>query len=157
MSDVLPSTILYIEDNADHAYLVLRGLRQKPGMSDVRSIEQGSDALDYLFRRGLYADPKTSPRPALILLDLRLPGFDGLDILRSIKSNEQLMDIPVVILTSSEAAEDVRRAYDLHANGYLVKPIDFKTLSEMLADVVSYWASCNRTPLEHGLVASCKN
>ena len=147
-------TVLYVEDNADHAYLVLRGLRQQSGISDVRSIEHGADALDYLFRRGVYSDPKTSPRPALVLLDLRLPKFDGLEILKSIKSNEQLMDIPVIILTSSEAEDDIRQAYELHANGYLVKPIDFEKLSQMLSDVVSYWATCNHVPRERRLATS---
>ena len=143
--DDLPN-ILLVEDNPDHAELTLRCLEDHPIESRVLHVVDGEAALDFLLRRDSYSDPDTSPRPQMILLDLRLPKVDGLEVLESVKASNDLRRIPVVVLTTSQAEQDVTRAYELHANSYLVKPIDFGELSSLLDDLVSYWLSWNRRP-----------
>ena len=106
----------------------------------------GEAALDYLFRRGTYADPRTSPRPRVILLDLRLPRLDGLDVLHAIKTAPTLAKIPVVILTTSEAEQDVARAYTQHANSYVVKPLDFTLFTQLMEALGRYWLGWNYHP-----------
>ena len=112
----------------------------------IYPVSSGEAALDYLFRRGDYVDPGQSPRPHLILLDLRLPKIDGLEVLAQLKVVEGLKKIPVVILTSSESQEDVAQAYDRHVNSYLIKPIDFARFSRLMADLGFYWLAWNRLP-----------
>jgi CheY-like chemotaxis protein len=102
--------------------------------------------LDYLFRRGEYLDPISSPRPHMILLDLRLPRVDGLDVLKIIKGDNALKTIPVVILTTSEAEKDVARAYYNHANSYLVKPVGFEEFKRLMDDLGFYWLGWNTHP-----------
>lgn len=106
----------------------------------------GQTALDYLFRRGEYEDPKTSPRPHMILLDLRLPRVDGLEVLHQIKERDELKNVPVIILTTSEAEKDVARAYDNHVNSYLVKPVGFDEFSKLMNDLGFYWLGWNTHP-----------
>ncbi|MBN2024616.1 MAG: response regulator [Pirellulales bacterium] len=138
-----PLRILHVEDNPDHAHLVHRTLARHPVASEIRLVEDGEAALDYLFRRGRYDDPDESPRPHVILLDLRVPKIDGLEVLRVVKSNDRLLNIPIVILTSSEAEKDVALAYGLHANSYLVKPVGFDKFNEMLEQLGFYWLGWN--------------
>lgn len=138
-------TVLHIEDNTDHAHLVARALRKHRPV-DVRLVEDGEAALDYLLRQGEYRDPQTSPRPHLILLDLRLPKIDGLEVLQTIKTNEELLGIPVIVFTSSDAEKDIARAYAVHANSYLVKPVGFDEFSETIELLNSYWLDWNRYP-----------
>lgn len=139
-----PMTILHIEDNPDHADLVARSLRKHRVAREVHLAEDGRQALDYLFRRGDYRDPKTSPRPDMILLDLRLPKVDGLEVLQALKNSDDLLSIPVVVLTSSEAEEDITEAYDYHANSYLVKPVGFEKFNQMMEQIGIYWLDWNR-------------
>jgi CheY-like chemotaxis protein len=106
----------------------------------------GEAALDYLFRRAEWADPHSSPRPHLILLDLRLPKLDGFQVLEEIKGSPEVAHIPTVILTTSEAEGDVARAYSRHANSYLVKPVDFHRLVDLVGDIEAYWLDWNRQP-----------
>jgi len=141
-----PLVVLHVEDNPDHANLVLRTLRRHRIANTVKVVDDGEAALDYLFRRGEYTDSKEFPRPHLILLDLRLPKTDGLEILRTIKTTDELLDIPVVVLTSSEAETDIARAYEYHANSYLVKPIGFDKFTEMMEQLGFYWLSWNHYP-----------
>lgn len=141
-----PLNVLHVEDNPDHANLVIRSLRMHRVANNVCLIEDGEAALDYLLRRGEYQDPKNSPRPHVILLDLRLPKVDGLDVLRVIKTTEELMKIPVVILTSSNAERDVAQSYEYHANSYLVKPVGFDRFTEMMEHLGFYWLGWNRHP-----------
>ena len=108
----------------------------------------GEEALDYLFRRGEYQDAARSPRPRLILLDLRLPRVDGLEVLAEIKSSPDLRAIPTVVLTTSESEHDVARACAHHANSYLVKPVEFARFEELIGSVESYWLTLNRQPGE---------
>ncbi|MBI5570848.1 MAG: response regulator [Desulfomonile tiedjei] len=141
-----PVRILLVEDNEDHAEVVRRGLKCHGMSNDIRHVLDGSVALDYLLRRGEYEDPQKSPRPHVILLDLRLPKVDGLEVLKEIKEHAELRRIPVVVLTSSQAESDVAVAYDHHVNSYLVKPLHFKQFTELLRDLASYWLEWNVNP-----------
>ena len=138
--------LLLAEDNADHAELVVRCLEEHPVPHRVVHICDGEAALAYLTRTAPYRDPTTAPTPRLVLLDLRLPKMDGLDVLRAIKSLPELSGIPVVILSSSDATQDVSRAYAAHANSYLVKPTDFDRLRQMVQHLGQYWLNWNETP-----------
>ena len=138
--------VMLIEDNLDHAELVMRTLAEHQVINQIRHFTEGQSALDYLFRRGEYSDPANSPRPNLILLDLRLPRVDGLDILREIKNSDDLRCIPVVILTTSEAERDIARAYMNHANSYLVKPVGFDEFNKLMEDMGFYWLGWNTSP-----------
>ncbi|MCP5197462.1 MAG: response regulator [Gammaproteobacteria bacterium] len=135
--------ILLVEDNPDHAELVRRGFAQHSIAISLVHVEDGASALDYLFQRGSYADPASSPRPAIILLDLRLPKVDGLTVLQTIKTTPDLNRIPVIILTTSQAETDIARAYDHHANSYLVKPIGFPDFVALVRELRCYWLDWN--------------
>ena len=141
-----PVLIMLIEDNIDHAELVIRTLEEHRIANKVRHFLDGQSALDYLFRREEYVDPTSSPRPHVILLDLRLPRMDGLDVLKTIKGDDALKSIPVVILTTSEAEKDVARAYYHHANSYLVKPVGFEEFKKLMDDLGFYWLGWNTHP-----------
>lgn len=139
-----PMTILHVEDNPDHANLVARALRRHRSTHVVYLAEDGEAALDYLLRRGDYQDPATSPRPDVILLDLRLPKVDGLEVLQTVKSNVDLLSIPVIVLTSSEVEKDISESYDHHANSYLVKPVGFDQFTRMMEQLSFFWLDWNR-------------
>ncbi len=138
--------ILLVEDNLDHAELVRRGFAHHAMAVHLYHLEDGASALDYLFQRGAYADPDSSPRPAIILLDLRLPRVDGLTVLQTIKAAPELNRIPVIILTTSQAEADVARAYDAHANSYLVKPVEFPEFVNLVRELGCYWLEWNTDP-----------
>ena len=141
-----PVLVMLIEDNADHAELIIRTLEEHRIVNRVRHFFDGQAALDYLFQRGEFADPASSPRPHIILLDLRLPRMDGIDILKTIKRDEILKCIPVVVLTTSEADKDVTKAYYNHANSYLVKPVGFEEFKQLMDNMGFYWLSWNTNP-----------
>ncbi|WP_300525749.1 response regulator [Aminiphilus sp.] len=141
-----PLTILLVEDNPAHAEMILRSLAEHEVANHVTWLEDGETALDYLFRRGRYAEPSESPVPFVILLDLRLPRVDGLQVLRQVKEHAVLRDIPVVILTTSEAERDMARAYEYHANSYVVKPLRFDEFAALMKDFGFYWLSWNKRP-----------
>lgn len=141
-----PLTILHVEDNSDHAQLIARSLRKNRVANEIHHVVDGEEALDYLFLRGKYTNREVAPRPEIILLDLRLPKVDGLEVLRTIKTTDALSTIPVVILTSSEAEKDVARAYEYHANSYLVKPVGFERFSDLMQQLGFYWLAWNRYP-----------
>lgn len=140
--------ILLVEDDPDHAELIIRGLQDNGVANRIHHVSDGEAALDYLFRRREYSDAEKSPRPHLVLLDLRLPRIDGLEVLREIKADEELRRIPVVVLTTSEAGQDIDRAYDNQANSYLVKPVEFDAFRRMMRDIGFYWLIWNQHPLE---------
>jgi CheY-like chemotaxis protein len=144
--DAKPRVVLLVEDDLDHAELIRRSLQSSRVDSEIYHVVDGESALDYVFRRGEYADRKKTPRPYLILLDLRLPKIDGLEVLREIKGANELHHVPVVILTTSEAQTDITRAYDYHTNSYLVKPVDFEKFNQMVNDLCYYWLAWNRNP-----------
>jgi len=138
-----PLTILLVEDNRDHAELIQRSFQEHGLDGSIEHVLDGESALSYLFRRGEFAD---RPRPRLILLDLRLPRVDGLEVLREIKQSPELQRIPAVVLTTSDADRDVARAYAEHANSYLVKPVDFSQFDGLMRDLGRYWLDWNRQP-----------
>jgi CheY-like chemotaxis protein len=138
--------ILLIEDNPAHAELIRRNFETHRIANRLIHVTDGEMALEYLFRRGAYADPEQSPRPHLILLDLRLPKIDGLEVLKVIKTSQELQPIPVVILTTSEAEQDVACAYQHYANSYLVKPVDFHQFMQLMEKLGGYWLVWNYYP-----------
>jgi CheY-like chemotaxis protein len=138
--------ILLVEDNRDHAELVIRNLERHRVASAIIHVEDGAEAMDYLQNRGKYADAQEFQRPNLILLDLRLPKIDGLTVLQMVKDDEFLRSIPVVVLTSSHAEADVNSAYLRRANSYIVKPLDFQKFAQLMNDLGFYWLSWNVNP-----------
>ena len=141
-----PVLVMLVEDNADHAELVMRTLAEHRVANRIRHFMDGQSALDYLYHRGVYTDVAENPQPHIILLDLRLPRVDGLEVLKQIKASDELKHIPVVVLTTSEADRDVTRAYDHHVNSYLVKPVGYEEFSELMEDLGFYWLGWNTHP-----------
>ncbi len=141
-----PLTILFVEDNPDHAELVMRSFEDHRVANEIYHLSDGEAALDYLLRRGEFKDPRSSPRPHIVLLDLRLPKVDGLKVLEKIRGSKGLEKLPVVILTTSHAEMDVGTAYEHHANSYLVKPLDFDKFTKLMDDLGFYWLGWNHHP-----------
>ena len=140
-----PILVMLVEDNVDHAELVIRTLEEHRIANKVRHFLDGQSALDYLFHRGEFAG-QPQARPHVILLDLRLPRVDGIDVLKAIKEDDDLKAIPVVVLTTSEAEKDVARAYYNHANSYLVKPVGFEDFTKLMDHLGFYWLGWNVNP-----------
>lgn len=141
-----PLCILLVEDNPDHAELAIRNLSDAGLVNHLFHVEDGEAALDYLYNRGKYADTQAYPRPNLVLLDLRLPKVDGIEVLKQVKGADELKSIPVVILTTSAAERDLAQAYNNYANSYLTKPVDFVSFSSLLRDLGFYWLAWNKCP-----------
>jgi CheY-like chemotaxis protein len=138
------STILLVEDNEDDADLILYAF-QKAGIENpVTRVVHGDAAVDYVEGTGMFSDRARHPRPALILLDLKLPRRSGLEVLKAIRDNEVARHTPVVILTSSDHDTDIKRAYDLSANAYLVKPVSRDALLAMVQTLEAFWIKLNR-------------
>ena len=135
--------ILLVEDNEAHAELVIRSMRRHRVANTVYHVSDGQQALDFLCNRGKYASIATSPRPDLVLLDLRIPRIDGLEVLKTIKESPRLKQIPVVVLTSSDNERDITRSYDSHANSYVIKPLDFKKFTDLMQNLGTYWLEWN--------------
>lgn len=138
--------VMLIEDNIDHAELVVRTLEDHLITNKVRHFQDGQSALDYLFRQGEFSEAPETQRPDVILLDLRLPRLDGIEVLKTIKEDAELKSIPVVILTTSETEKDVAKAYYNHANSYLVKPAGFDDFKKLMDDLGFYWLGWNVNP-----------
>lgn len=138
-----PLHILLIEDNPDHAQLIIRNLRHFKIPNVVDHIDDGEAAIKYL--QGI--DEGGAFKPSLILLDLRLPRIDGIEILKFIKSKASIKQIPVIILTTSEAERDIVDAYGYNANSYLAKPVDFEKFAELLETLGYYWLYWNKNPI----------
>jgi CheY-like chemotaxis protein len=141
-----PVVILLVEDDEAHAEIVRRNFEGFRMANRLIHVTDGQAALDYLFRREAFTDPETSPRPGLILLDLRLPKVDGLEVLETVKADPDLSSIPIVILTTSSSETDMVKAYDCHANSYLVKPVDFPQFVELMKALGYYWLAWNEYP-----------
>jgi DNA-binding response OmpR family regulator len=142
----VPVTILLVEDNIPHAELVKRTLEAHQIAHRIYHVGDGEAALAYLLRQGVYADPATSPRPHVVLLDLRLPKLSGLEVLKEIRASRDLHTLPVVVLTTSTAERDVVCAYEYHVNSYLIKPVDFTQFSQLMHDLGFYWLHWNYYP-----------
>jgi CheY-like chemotaxis protein len=141
-----PAHILLVEDNRMEAELTLDAFNEAKLQNTIQVASDGQEALDYLFGRGKYADRKTYPKPNLVLLDLKLPGIDGFEVLRQIKSTPILKRLPVVILTSSKEEGDRALSYDHGANSYLVKPVSFDGFLGIVRQIEGYWLSLNVAP-----------
>jgi CheY-like chemotaxis protein len=141
-----PLVILFIEDDPAHAEITIRNFKKNRISNRVIHLWDGQQALDYLFRQGEYTDPEKAPLPHLILMDLRLPKVDGLEVLEKIRANDKLKCIPTVILTTSEAELDISRAYKYNVNSYLVKPLDFDKFSNLIEAFGFYWVVWNKYP-----------
>lgn len=141
-----PIIILLVEDDPAHAEIVRRNLREFRVASRIVHVEDGQAALDYLFHQGAYAGAQSGARPNLILLDLRLPKVDGLEVLRQIKADDDLKRIPTVVLTTSDAESDMVNAYTHGAGSYLVKPVNFDKFAGLMEAFGFYWLAWNRFP-----------
>jgi CheY-like chemotaxis protein len=128
-----------VEDSPEDFEATVRAFRRSGLKNPVRRCEDGEEALDYLFRRGRYADPAKSPRPGIILLDLNLPGTDGRQVLSEIKGSEGLRDIPVVVLTTSADERDISACYRAGANSYIQKPVDIDGFVKAIESLNGYW------------------
>jgi CheY-like chemotaxis protein len=138
--------ILLVEDNPDDEALTLRALKKNNIMNEVVVAHDGVEALDYLFGKGVYVDRDMSVMPNLILLDLKLPKMDGLEVLRHLRADERTKILPVVILTSSKEEQDLINGYSLGANSYVRKPVDFSQFSEAVRQLGLYWFVLNESP-----------
>jgi CheY-like chemotaxis protein len=141
-----PFLILLVEDDPAHAEIVRRNLEDFRVANRILHVTDGQEALDYLFHQGRYQDADTFPRPGLVLLDLRLPKVDGLEVLKTVKADPSLKLIPVVILTTSAAESDMARAYECKANSYLVKPVDLPQFAQLMETFGFYWLAWNQYP-----------
>ena len=139
-------TILLVEDNPDDEALTLRALKKNNVLNPVTIVRDGAEALDYLFCQGAYAGRDASLQPAVTLLDLKLPKVDGLEVLKRLRADARTRLLPVVILTSSKEEQDLLTGYQLGANSYIRKPVDFTQFMEAIRQVGLYWLMMNEPP-----------
>ena len=136
--------ILLVEDNPNDAELTMRALKKGGLANRLMWVRNGEEALDYLFRRGTFAEREDAP-PRLVLLDLKMPGMDGIEVLRAIKGDDRTRRIPIVVMTSSQEESDIGQTYDLGVNSYVVKPVDFGSVTDIVRQAGYYWLAINRT------------
>ena len=141
-----PITILMADDDADDRMLVKDAFAESRLNNDLHFVENGEELLDYLFRRGKFANLKGAPYPGLILLDLNMPKKDGREALSELKAHPDLRRIPIVILTTSRAEEDILRTYDLGANSFITKPVTFESLVHVVQVLGNYWVEIVELP-----------
>jgi CheY-like chemotaxis protein len=134
-----PIVILMADDDADDRVLTKDALEESRVVNDLRFVEDGEALMDYLKRRGNFSDPESAPRPSLILLDLNMPKKDGREALKEIKADPDLRRIPIVVMTTSQAEEDIFRSYDLGASSFITKPVTFDRLVELMKTMGQYW------------------
>ncbi|MEO5657479.1 MAG: response regulator [Nitrospiria bacterium] len=139
MTTARPVTILLVEDNLQDIEITRRAFAKGRVKNDLIAVRDGEEALDYLYRRGRYQDPGTSPRPGMILLDLNLPKIGGMEVLQQIKKDDDLRTIPVIVLTVSEREQDIVNSYDLGVNTYIQKPVEFESFMRVVNTVHEYW------------------
>ena len=140
-------TILLADDDADDRMMASDALEESRLANDLRCVEDGEELMDYLHRRGKYAPPNDAPRPGLILLDLNMPRKDGREALKEIKAQPELRSIPVVVLTTSQAEEDIYRTYDLGVNSFITKPVNFESLVALMKTLGKYWFEIVELPV----------
>lgn len=143
-----PIVILLADDDEEDRMLTSDALTESRVTNDLRFVTDGDELLDYLYRRGNFSDAGSAPRPGLILLDLNMPRKDGREALREIKADPELRRIPVIILTTSKAEEDIYRTYDLGANSFITKPVHFDALVEVMKEIGRYWIEIVELPTE---------
>ncbi len=144
MGQIEPVEILLVEDSPRDAELTMRALRKGGLANNLLWVKGGEEALDYLFRREAYAE-REDIFPRLVLLDLKMPRVDGIEVLRSIKADERTRRIPVVVMTSSQEEKDIVQTYDLGVNSYVLKPLDFGSITDIVRQAGYYWLAINRT------------
>lgn len=144
MDQIEQVEILLVEDNPFDAEMTLRGLEKGALANKVLWLKDGQQALDYLFRQGAYSD-RDDVLPRLVLLDLKMPRVDGIQVLKAIKADERTKFIPVVIMTSSQEESDLAQSYSLGVNSYVVKPVDFAAFADVTRQAGYYWLAINRT------------
>lgn len=150
-AEAMTITLLMAEDDEEDRLLTKDALAQSRVANNVRFVEDGEELMDYLYQRGKYAGPNRAPRPGLILLDLNMPRKDGREALREIKADPDLRAIPVIVLTTSKAEEDIVRSYDLGASGFISKPVTFEGLVEVMKTLGRYWFHIVELPQERPL------
>jgi len=138
--------ILLVEDNEDHAFLIKKALRACEFPTDIRIVDSGEAALDYIFQRGEFANPQDAPSPDLIILDINLPGISGFEVLRAVKGDAKLRIIPVCMLTTSKQDSDLKAGYENGANSFVQKPADFNEFVDRIKDLGFYWLLTNIPP-----------
>jgi two-component system, response regulator len=143
---VRKKVILLVEDNADDEALARRALEKNRIVNELIVVRDGAEALDFLFSEGAYVERDNSHRPQLILLDLKLPKIDGLEVLRRIRADERTKLIPVVVLTTSDEERDRIQSYTHHANSFVRKPVDFAQFTEVIRQIGLYWLVLNEPP-----------
>lgn len=148
MKSIEEIEILIVEDNPMDAELALRALKEKNLSNNIHIAADGEEALEFIFATGRYTDRKNTKLPKVILLDLKLPKVDGLEVLQELKKNTETQHIPVVILTSSSQESDVIKSYKLGANSYIIKPVDFDKFMQSVGDLGLYWLLLNKPPVE---------
>lgn len=145
MSDLQAVQILLAEDNPSDAEMTMRALKKIGLINEIVWVKDGQEALDYIFRRGEFAG-RANCQPKLVMLDLKMPRVDGIEVLQQLKLHEATKTIPVVMLTSSAEEKDIIRSYQLGVNSYIVKPVQFDKFFEEVASLGCYWAIMNKTP-----------
>ena len=150
MSDTHEIEILLVEDNPQDAELTIRALKRRHLANKLIHVKDGVEALDFLFGTGNYAHRDVNHRPRVILLDLKLPKVDGLEVLRAVKADPRTRTIPVVVMTSSQEQRDVVDSYQLGVNSYVVKPVDFDGFSKAVSELGCYWVLLNQPPEQNG-------
>lgn len=143
-----PVIILMADDDEDDRFFTQEALAENRIVNDLYFVEDGEELLDYLHQRGKYGEPGVAPRPTLILLDLNMPRKDGREALQEIKNDPELRSIPVVVLTTSKAEEDILRTYDLGASSFITKPVDFKSMVAIMKNLGTYWFQIVHLPDE---------
>ena len=139
MKKAKPAIILLVEDDRGSQELTRRALGEGKIRNELRIVEDGEEALAYLFRRGKYKDPATSPKPDLLLLDLNLPRVDGREVLEQIRADSKLRRMAVVVLTTSRQEEDILRSYELGCNSFITKPVDMNQFMQVIQALERYW------------------
>lgn len=139
--------ILLIEDSMNDAEMTIRALRKRKVANEIIHLTDGAMALDFLFAEGEYEGRDTNLKPKVILLDIKMPKIDGIEVLQRLKSDDNTKTIPVVMLTSSKEHPDVKKCYDLGANSYIVKPVGFENFVEAISSLGVYWVLLNEPPL----------
>lgn len=143
MNELQAVEILLVEDNPRDAELTIRALKRKNLANNLYHVEDGVEALDFLFGRGKYSSRDMNEPPKVVLLDLKLPRINGLEVLSALKADERTRTIPVVIITSSAEDPDVKKAYELGANSYVIKPVQFDSFMEAMVKIGIYWLMVN--------------
>lgn len=144
--NVKPIVFLMADDDPDDRVLTKSALKESKVLNELHFVEDGEELMDYLKYEGKYTNPEDAPRPSVILLDLNMPKKDGREALKEIKSDPNLRRIPVVIMTTSKAEEDIVRSYDLGANSYITKPVTFERLIELMKTMGQYWVEFVELP-----------